>query len=274
VLFVPFSSLSSLFWQRVGALGEVLSYPPRQRADSLGGVETRMCTDHLGYTGEFCASCISTGPSTFYRDYLRCRPCRGEAEDRTELSLKILGALILFALIAIAVAFFNENILTNLVGTVICLQQFAVIGRFATSSLPATTSTDSAATFFSILSIFNFEIDFYKPSCSVGRFYFPDIYFGTLVIILIAAVVFVLASLVRSTQCVSGLSLSLISFLSLFSSFVSSFSPFAQWAALTSAIVPSSVALVVAAVVLPPELHRLQALTISTSAFPLVCHSP
>ena len=71
-----------------------------------------------------------------------------------------------------------------------------MIAKFAAGRV----SDQTAADILTVLSMVNFEVDVFKPGCTIGRVSQVDLFWGTLVIILIAALMFFVASLIYSCR--------------------------------------------------------------------------
>lgn len=158
-----------------GALGEVPGYPPQQVQGA--GRLTAYCAD--GYVGSLCSQC-SDG---YYREYLNCRPCSGDGKDQAELYGKLAALFIFFGLIALAIALFSEKHLGTAISIISALQQIATLGRVS-SSVPL---PGAFADFIRALSIFNFDVDFFKPGCSIALYTVPQVFWASLVLLLTAA---------------------------------------------------------------------------------------
>lgn len=120
-----------------------------------------------------------------------CRSCGLEENDRLELIFKAIAAVVLFAALSAAVAMLRSYYLAVSVGVFLSLQQFAVVARFASQQLRGS----ALAEVFNVFSLLNFDIDFVKAGCTVGRISHVQVFWGTLTIILMAAVLFAAGSL-------------------------------------------------------------------------------
>ena len=170
-----------------GALGESPACPVRAATD--GGRDTQRCDEQLGYTGEFCATCVTPN---YYRDSNKCLPC--DPEDDGEFALLVIVFLALMTIIAVGVAGFTVGHVSTVVSGLLALQQLVYGGRMASSHLTSETG-QRLADVFRALSFLTFDIEFIKPSCFVSQaFTFTDIFWGTLILGAIAMVLFAFAS--------------------------------------------------------------------------------
>ena len=96
------------------------------------------------------------------------------------------------AAIAVAIAWCSDKNLGNFISCVIVAQQFVQVGRQG-----AKGANDGAAEIFNSLNMINFEVEFLKPGCAIGAFSFITVYWGTLVVCVIAWMIFMFAAWLR-----------------------------------------------------------------------------
>ncbi|KNC55828.1 uncharacterized protein AMSG_11268 [Thecamonas trahens ATCC 50062] len=173
-----------------GALGEMPEECPLSPTALAGGVRnTQQCDTSAGYTGEFCDSCITPA---YFRDGGVCRVC--DKGDKGELALLVITALIMTGLVFLGIAVLSVAKLSAVVAGLLALQQVVFVGRLASSRLNSQTGRDLNALFRS-LSFVLFDVEFVQPACyfsaSIG---FVQVFWGTLALIGIAIVAFLVAS--------------------------------------------------------------------------------
>jgi hypothetical protein len=124
---------------------------------SSGARKTNICNRAAGYEGELCEDCI---PLLYYRFDDRCRSCGLEASDKFEVGALMGVVLLIFILLAAAVAFANSATLAVVVSTCITIQQAVVAGRDGAKAF--TTPNDAVSHIFQRLSLINFDIASFK----------------------------------------------------------------------------------------------------------------
>ncbi|KNC55712.1 uncharacterized protein AMSG_11170 [Thecamonas trahens ATCC 50062] len=172
-----------------GAMGAVAACPVVLH-DS-GARVTARCDEDLGYTGRYCAECREPD---FYSDAGVCRAC--ERGDTAELAVLVLAALILIGLVTLAVALLSVVRMSSFVSIVLSLQQFVFVGR-TTSARISGDAGKTLSDIFRALSFILFDVEFVKPNCyfaSAGSSNFARLFWGTLVLVALAAVLFVAAA--------------------------------------------------------------------------------
>ena len=160
---------------------------PQLSAD--GSRVTSVCS--AGFTGSFCTAC----DAGYYSSSSRCLSCGLQEVEKLELSILVIIAAGLFFLMAICVAVLSANGLSMAVAAILLIQHFAVVGKLAGQQVPEDLTW--LATFFSVLSMLNFDVTFVKPGCVVASVSFLTVYWITLCIIVLTSGLFSLASLLR-----------------------------------------------------------------------------
>eukprot|EP01112_Ceratiomyxa_fruticulosa_P012240 TRINITY_DN3383_c0_g1_i2.p1 TRINITY_DN3383_c0_g1~~TRINITY_DN3383_c0_g1_i2.p1 ORF type:complete len:695 (-),score=96.94 TRINITY_DN3383_c0_g1_i2:244-2328(-) len=105
----------------------------------------------------------------------------------------IVVALIFFSIITFGIIVLDDNYLDNGVGLLLALQQLVQIG-----GATATDLSRSVQDFFNLASLILFDYTFVEPGCNVAYVTFPEVYGGTLIVLLAFAVVFTLGAAFRS----------------------------------------------------------------------------
>ena len=173
-----------------GALGEVEGYPAR--ADGEGRRKTDQCAD--GYADEYCSVC----DDGYFSDLGVCRGCGSDSAANAELVLVSIVFLGIAVVLLVAIFFLSTQHLVSVCAVVVAVQQAVLAARIGLQQVAANSSSNSYATLLRILSIVNFEIELFKPGCSVPRISFLSLYYGTLTIVAMAAILFVLTVAARS----------------------------------------------------------------------------
>lgn len=124
-------------------------------ASISGARDTQLCS--LGYDGTTCSICSSN----YYQVGLLCLPCGTQSTARLEFILTILGCLLIYVLLSIAVAFGSTRLLSTIVGLFIGLQQFVQLGKSAINSKLGDITWLVQA--FNTISVINFDLQFFKP---------------------------------------------------------------------------------------------------------------
>ena len=173
-----------------GAMGELPDICPINVGTS-GERNTQQCDTSLGYTGDFCDSCITP---TFYKDNGACRVC--EQGNNGEFALLIITAFVMMGLVTLGVGFLTVTHLSAGVSALLAIQQFVFVGRIASSRLSGSTG-NRLSDIFRSLSFIYFDIAFLKPNCffspSIG---YVEVFWGTLALVAIAGVAFVFGALI------------------------------------------------------------------------------
>ncbi len=159
--------------------------------NSDGTRVTSICA--AGYRGVACSQC----QSDYYQSGQRCFSCGSSEGDIQQLRFLISAAVIIFVALTIAVAMLSSRYLALVVSSLIALQQFVVIGKSAVQSLPE--SMDWITQLIGFLSVVNFDVQMVKPGCIVPQLTFLSLYWTTIVLVLVCAVLFLLGAALRAT---------------------------------------------------------------------------
>ena len=174
-----------------GAIGELEAYPVVTTED--GARLTQRCT--AAYTGDFCAKC-SAG---HYPQGSRCLSCGETESDRQQQRFLIAAAVIIFTVLTAAVAVLPSSRLAFIITALIALQQFVVLAKSSIQQLPEGPAFTRFAEFIGFISVINFDVQMVKPGCVLPTLTFVDLYWATLVVVLVAAVMFVVGAALRAT---------------------------------------------------------------------------
>eukprot|EP00456_Euglypha_rotunda_P079486 TRINITY_DN763_c0_g1_i10.p1 TRINITY_DN763_c0_g1~~TRINITY_DN763_c0_g1_i10.p1 ORF type:complete len:1178 (-),score=130.33 TRINITY_DN763_c0_g1_i10:10-3168(-) len=171
-----------------GANGENPNYPIQILP--TGKRKTAICATLIGYSGDFCQTCLD---GYFSDGAIRCRYCGGASSNLRDFVGLILGATVFYVGISIAIATLKDKHLVNIVTALVLTQQFIIIGSSASPYF-----NEDAANAWSVLTLFALDVNFFRPGCTIPRFDFVTLFWLTIVIFLCAGVLFTLAALLRA----------------------------------------------------------------------------
>lgn len=157
---------------------------------TLDGIDTRQCADGLGYTGFMCTQCLDQ----WYSMDQICRTCGLESEERTSLiAILFVAAAYVFG-ISVAVCVLDDRMLGDFVSGVVVVQQFVQLGRQGANGL----ANDEVSQALNCLNMINFEIEYIKPGCAVGDITYATVFWVTLLLAVVALIMFIFGAWVRS----------------------------------------------------------------------------
>lgn len=166
------------------------SQMPSSVRNADGSMQTDRCSS--GYTGAYCAVC----PVGFYSDFGVCRPCGQSADDRREFIILVSVAIAAFVALAFAVARLPTPKLIKFVSALIALQSLIMVAKVGIRYSLKGSRTSTAMIRY--LGILLFEIEFVKPGCTVPRLSFLSVYLATILLVLLAGLLFVAAAFLRA----------------------------------------------------------------------------
>lgn len=168
-----------------GSIGE--ERPP-VTLDS-GARQTNNCA--TGYMGIGCGTCAPTYALSTFGE---CISCGLTADERYGVTSVVITAVVLAAVLSACVAIFDEERMALAATGLMGLQRAVTTGQICASHYGSATISD----IFAQLSFFNFDLQFVKPGCTVSRLSYDGVFWGTIVVCLIAAILFIFASFLRA----------------------------------------------------------------------------
>ena len=172
------------------------SYPqacPGVNAASMisqdGTINTQQCA--TGYAGAGCTQC----QDSYYELNSRCYSC-GSTDQTAQMAAILFAAVVVTLSLSVGVVTLSPLHLVNLVTAFVLLQQISVIGAQGANNIPGSAGP-ALATFFSFISVVNFDLQILRPGCSVPSFSFLALFLGTIGLILFTALLFLLACALR-----------------------------------------------------------------------------
>ena len=158
-----------------------------------GGRNTQRCEQH--YQGKVCGDCAAN----FYHAGAACRFCGSiDAEQRAAFVGLVIGASAIVACIAAIVCLSSPYRLGFRVGYILTLQQVILVGLTSTQLLP-TPKYDWLTQVFTDVSIVNLDINMFHPGCAIAALSYVQVFWATLVMVLIALLIFTAAALLRAS---------------------------------------------------------------------------
>ena len=144
------------------------------------------------YTGTRCGQCADG----FYQLNGQCVVCSASVDQRSALTLALLGACCFVLVLAFFIATLNAVTLAHAVTAVIMLQEAIQVGIEASRQLPQ--YSEPVSTVFTYLNILNFDVEVLRPGCAgVPTFTWIRKLRLTLLFMVFAAVVCVVACCIR-----------------------------------------------------------------------------
>lgn len=168
------------------------------RAPSIlsdGSTNTRQCA--VGYSGVLCNTCADG----YYSDGQSgvCLSCGSSNNLNSQLRGLEAAVVILFGSLTLIIIFGSARIVGTSFDLVRNFQQLIVVGMIGCSSFPNDSSIQKLATFFNFVSVINFNVNAFKPGCSVSNLSFLDIFFTVCLVVLCVSVLFLIASIARAS---------------------------------------------------------------------------
>jgi len=152
--------------------------------------DTQVCV--AGYTGAGCKSCADG----YYELSSRCYSCGDSTDQSAQFAALVLGAVAVTAGLAASVAIFDAPWLVEIVECFLALQQVSELGAQGSKDIPGDAGR-GLATFFSFISIVNFDLQILQPGCSVPSFTFLSLFWFTIALIIFSWFAFMAACLLR-----------------------------------------------------------------------------
>ena len=154
-----------------------------------GSRDTQRC--ELGYAGTYCADCAVN----YYHSGLACRYC-GSA-NHAELAGLVIVAIVIVAIVTLILLLSPPNSLHLQISVILALQQAVTIGQTAGAFLPSKQAWLQAV--FNSVAIINLNVAMFQPGCLIGDLSLVDIFWASILVVLIAALLFTAAAAIRAT---------------------------------------------------------------------------
>jgi hypothetical protein len=156
-----------------------------------GERSTDICATIDGYTDDFCSRC----GDGFYKENEVCRACGGD--ENGEFLTLVIVAVIMFGILTAGIATLNNHDLSIFVDVIITLQQLSLVSKVAGTYV----SNPTLVRIIELFSLANFDVQFFKPGCSVGKVDFSLFFYITLALVIAVGFLFIAATTLRIVIC-------------------------------------------------------------------------